>query len=412
MPRLARVLALCAITSAVAGAQQNASRADSTNAGSRSDTSLGTSTLRRGAKAVVAPQQQPTGPTNPRLAPDISAVGDLVADMSPKGSTQDGDCRFCVREVEVATQAVADPYFRGDFFPGISDAEKISIEQAFLTTTSLPSNLEVRLGRCLMPAGKQNTTHRHDLHTVEYPYVIQRFLSTDGLKGTGVYVSKVFSPFGFYQELQVTAVDRFGDPTAGITPPEPVNKELGGMGYSARLRNYVDLSESTNIELSGSAITGKREQPFAGAAPPATAFNARQSVFGRDLTFRWRPLQQDLYRSFIMHPEVMRQVNQVVALAGYAGPSRDFSGGYGFSRYQIGPPSFLGARFDHVEDPTLGGATLNAGSGYLEWFPSEFSKLVAAYERVMPASSTGNPAVNRILFQASFALGPHKPHPF
>src|SRR5260370_37421373 len=88
MPILARVLALCAITSAVAGAQQNASLADSTNAGSRSDTSLGTSTLRRAAKAAVAAQQQPTGPTNPLLPPDISAAVYLLGDMSPKGSTK------------------------------------------------------------------------------------------------------------------------------------------------------------------------------------------------------------------------------------------------------------------------------------------------------------------------------------
>src|SRR5690242_21528460 len=81
------------------------------------------------------PQQQPTGqggPTNPRLLPDISAVGDLVGDLSPKGSTQaDGD-RFSVREVEVAVQAAVDPFFRGDVFLGISDLEKVSIEQAYL----------------------------------------------------------------------------------------------------------------------------------------------------------------------------------------------------------------------------------------------------------------------------------------
>jgi hypothetical protein len=62
-----------------------------------------------------------------------------------------------------------------------------------------------------------------------------------------------------------------------------------------------------------------------------------------------------------------------------------------------------------MEDPELGGETFTAGSGYLEWFPSEFSKLMVAYERTMP---TGITATNRILLQASFAIGPHKPHPF
>src|SRR5512133_564453 len=98
--------------------------------------------LRAEPRAQQPGQQQPTqGPTNARLLPDISAVGDLIGDLSPKGSTQEGGERFSVREVEVAMQAAVDPYFRGDVFFGISDLEKISIEQAYLTATSLPWGL-------------------------------------------------------------------------------------------------------------------------------------------------------------------------------------------------------------------------------------------------------------------------------
>jgi hypothetical protein len=384
------------------------------------------------ADTAGAPQGQPTGsqtgPINPRLLPDISAVGDFIADLSPKGSTQEDGSRFGVREVEIAVQAVVDPYFRGDVFLGISDLEGIAIEQAYLTTTSLPNQLELRLGRFLMPFGKQNTTHRHDLHTIEFPYVIQRFFSPEGLKGTGLMGSRVFSPFGFYQELQVTAVDRLGERDETLTPAEPVNKNLGGLAFSARLRNYLDLTENSNFELSFSAITGKREQPldpgYASSLPDGiNAAIARQSVLGADLTYRWRPLQQGLYKSFILQSEVMRQLNQrdpripdvsgcvacVEASLGYAGPTKDYTGAYVFARYQTGQRTFIGARYDGLQDPENDGRTLNAGSVYFEWFPSEFSKLVAGYESVSPA---GGPQVNRLLFQAAFALGPHRPHPF
>ena len=366
------------------------------------------------------------GPTNPRMLPDISAVGDLLGDLSPKGSTQEGGARLGVREVEIAVQAVVDPYFRGDVFLGFSDGEKVSIEQAYLTTTSLPAGLEARLGRYLMPFGKQNTTHRHDLHTIEYPWVIQRFFGPEGLKGTGVYGSKVFAPFGFYQELIVTAVDRFGEAPDSLTTAEPVNRKLSGLAYSARLRNYWDFTESTNMELSASAITGKVAQPATpGVVSPEspTNFNAvaaRQSVIGLDATYRWRPLQQGLYHSFILQAEVMRQLNERIDTAGtsvggtpfsYKGPDRDFTGGYAFARWQLTQRGFLGARYDQLEDPlgaTPGGA-FRAASAYLEFFPSEFSKLNAAFERAMP---DGGRAENRILLQASFSLGPHKPHPF
>jgi hypothetical protein len=374
------------------------------------------------------PSGPQTGPTNPRLLPDISAVGDFVADLSPKGSTQEDGSRFGVREVEVAVQAVVDPYFRGDVFLGFSDLEGVSIEQAFLTTTSLPHQLELRLGRYLMPVGKQNTTHRHDLHTVEYPYVIQRFFSAEGLKGTGIQASRVFSPFGFYQELVVNAVDRLGEREAGLSPFEPANKSLSGLAYAARLRNYVDISEAANFELSFSAITGKREQPLTEAYAAqllgdVNAAIARQSVLGADLTYRWRPLQEGLYKSFILQGEIMHQRNEsdpgipgvngcadcAAASLGYAGPTRDFTGAYVFGRWQTSQRSFVGARYDWLQDPAIDGRTLNAGSVYLEWFPSEFSKLVAGYEAVARSEGT---TVNRLLLQASFALGPHKPHPF
>jgi hypothetical protein len=365
--------------------------------------------------------QQPGqgGPTNARLLPDISAVGDLIGDLSPKGSKQEGGERFSIREVEVAVQAAVDPYFRGDVFLGISDLEGISIEQAYLTATSLPWGLEVRLGRYLMPIGKQNTTHRHDLHAIDYPYVIQRFFGAEGLKGTGIYAARVFAPFGFYQELIVTAVDRFGEAPEGLATVEPVNKKLGGLGYSGRLRNYWDLNEATNIELSFSGITGKREQPVLGISE-SLATPARQSVYGADFTYRWRPLQQGLYKSFILQAEFMQQVNErnpALELPDgaspgglfYGGPNRDFAGGYAFARYQMTRRGFLGARFDSFQDDAAAGRTSTAVSGYLEYFPSEFSKLVAGYERYSPAEGS---ASNRILLQAAFALGPHKPHPF
>ena len=93
------------------------------------------------------------------------------------------------------------------------------------------------------------------------------------------------------------------------------------------------------------------------------------------------------------------------------GRGRDYSGAYAFARYQLTQRLFLGSRYDWVQDPEANGTTLQAASGDLEWFPSEFSKLVLGYERMMPDASVAK-NVDRILVQAAFSLGPHKPHPF
>jgi hypothetical protein len=354
---------------------------------------------------------------NPRLLPDISVVGDLIGDLSPDGSTQEDGARFGIREIELAIQAAVDPSFRGDVFLGFSDAEGVHIEQAFLTATSLPWHLEARLGRYLMPFGKQNTTHRHDLHTIEHSYVLQRFLGEEGGKGTGVWLGRVLAPFGFFQELILTANERLGEAPEDLVTEEPISKDVGGLTYTARLRNYWDLSNAANLEISGSFLTGLTEQPVSGAE--VTAVGARQTIVGGDVTFRWRPPQQGLYRSFIAQAEIMRRAHRVpddlpAALPGedvvYEGPIRSFTGVYLFARYQISRRGHLGARVDVVQDPEFDGGRTRAVSGYYQYFPSEFSKIVAGFERVMPPG--GAAAINRIVLQAAFALGPHRPHPF
>jgi hypothetical protein len=364
----------------------------------------------------------------------------MIADASPDGSTQEDQTRFGIRELELALQAAVDPYFRADAFLGLSDLEGIAIEEAYLSTLALPYGLQIRGGRFHLPLGKQNTTHRPELHTIEYPYVIQRFLGPEGGKGTGLWVSKLFAPFGFYQELQLVAMDRFGGDAHGheeeehdeeleVVPDEPPNKSLSGLGYAARFRNYWDLSEATNIELSASAATGKATQgvfciPSGGGEEgpcddSPTGVNVRTGMLGADFTYRWRPLQQGLYRSFIFQAEWMRQLNDdtpslIDAPAGfdleYEGPTRSYDGAYAFARYQLSRRTYIGGRYDWLEDPEVDGARLTAASGYLTFFPSEFSKIVAGYERVMP--SGGLDATNRLILQATFALGPHRPHPF
>jgi hypothetical protein len=401
MTSIVRAMALCAVAATVVHAQAPSHPQDSSALAAvpRSIESAARNLLRR---------QQATPPAQ-RLAADISAVSDMVADFSPKGSTQEGACRFCVREVELAIQAPVDPYFRGDVFLGFSDAEGVHIEQAYLTATALPWGLEARLGRFLMPFTKQNTTHRHDLHTIDYPYVLQRFLGEEGAKGTGIYASKVFSPLGFYQELIVTAVDRIGEAPEDLDIGGPINNDVDRLGYSARLRNYWDISEAANLEISGGVMTGPREQPL---DSPPDGIAVRQTHAGGDVTFRWRPLQQGNYRSFIAQAEFIRQINQRVELVTYEGPDRDFNGFYAFARWQLTRRGYLGARFDNLQDPELGGETLRAVSGYLQWFPSEFSKVNAAFERVERYLGSGSTGLNRILLQAAFSVGPHKPHPF
>ncbi len=364
------------------------------------------SPVARAALSKPAPQQ--SGP-NSRLIPDISLVGDLIADLSPDGSTQEDGTRFGVREVEVALQAAVDPTFRGDVFIGFSDAEGVHLEQVFLTTTSLP--IELRLGRFLTPFGKQNTTHRHDLHTIDHSLVVQRFLGEESMKTTGIYLAHSAAPLGFFQELIVTAGERLGEATEGLVTESPTSKDLADLAYSARLRNYWDLSRSANLEVSGSWLKGLRERPLDIPAGAVNAVAMSQTTLGADVTFRWRPPAQGLYKSFILQAEYLTQMNENPDVVLSPAPLflDDLQGLYVFGRYQVTRRGFLGARFDSVDDPEFDGERTTAISGIWQFYPSEFSKIVAKVERVSPKSFE---SFTRLILQATFALGPHRPHPF
>jgi hypothetical protein len=375
---------------------------------------LGSAPLAPASRIVSRDGLSAQGAPNPRLLPDISVVGDLIADLSPDGTTQEDGTRMGVREIELALQAAVDPSFRGDVFIGFSDAEGVGIEQAFMTATSLPWQLEMRLGRFLAPFGKQNTTHRHDLHTVDHALVNQRLLGEEGLKGTGLWLGRIFAPFGFYQEIIVTATERLGEAPEDLTTAEPTSRHLGDLAYGARLRNYWDLSNAANLEVSGSVLTGRREHE----AVPLDDVNAvalRETTIGTDVTFRWRPPQQGLYKSFILQAEFLTRstrtpdVSIVVPGETPTEEIESLSGFYLFGRYQISRRAYLGARLDALDDPEFGGVRTTGLSGYYQFYPSEFSKIIAKFERVSPS---GLSAINRLVLQATFALGPHKPHPF
>ena len=306
-------------------------------------------------RAQTQGQQPGQGPTNPRLLPDISAVGDLIADLSPKGSTQEGGERFGVREVELAIQAAVDPYFPRRHLPRLLRSREHRHRAGVLTATSLPWDLEVRLGRFLMPVGKQNTTHRHDLHTVDYPCVVQRFFGDEGLKGTGVYASKVFAPFGFYQELILHSggsVRRSAGRVAHGTRADQQGAEWPRLfGAPPQLLGSQRSHELRG--LSAPAITGRRARPLVDAlivdtvdADPTPAPDDVRRRRHVSLAPAAAGTVQVVHPAGRVHAPVERDgirralpASSSVRLSSHC-RAADFTGGYVFARYQTRAAGF------------------------------------------------------------------------
>jgi hypothetical protein len=335
------------------------------------------------------------------LNPDISLITDFLVDLSPDAATLEGGERYQLREVELGVQGAVDPYFRYDAFLGLHE-DGIEIEEAYATTLSLPADLQGRLGKFLLPFGKVNLTHRPELPMFDYPLVHREYFGEEGFASTGLWGSWIGDPLGFYQEVSIVAAEGIEphehdhDPVEGDAPAEEgsdrgLGQDLGDRLWLAHLKNSIDLSPASNLEIGASWATAIVEED---------EVRARTGLWGVDVTWRWKPPQLSKYRSAILQAEAIWRDE--------AGPAEARAGGFVYGQWQLGRRWFVGARLDRVERPE-GEGTLKGGQLVVRWFPTEFSQLRLAYERQdPPAEST----LDRLIFQTTFALGPHRPHAF
>jgi len=340
-----------------------------------------------------------TTSTQASLLPDISVIADLLTDLSPDGSTIEEGDRFQLREVELAFQGSVDPYFRYDAFFGVHP-EEFEIEEGYATTLALPADLQVKAGKFHLPFGKVNLTHRPELHTIDYPLYIQSYFGEEGLSSTGIWASWIGAPLGFFQELSLAATNGVEEHAheAGEEEPEEEAAEgkdlfddLADRLWVAHFKNSIDLTSASNLEIGASWTSSATDDPE----------RVRTTLWGLDAIWRWKPLAMAKYRSAILQAEA--------AWRDEPGPAEERFGAFVFGQYQLTRRVYVGGRYDVVEPAEVEAGTVHAGQAVLRYFPTEFSQLRLAYERQAPEDED---AIDRILFQLTFALGPHRPHAY
>lgn len=353
---------------------------------------------------TIPSKPQRTGSLNP----DISVIADFLADLSPDEPTIGEDDRFQLREVEIGFQGAVDPYFRYDAFVAIHDDE-VEIEEAYATTLGLPAGLQAKVGKMLLPFGKVNLTHIPELNTIDLPLVHQQYFGEEGLRSTGLWGSVIGAPLGFFQELSLLVTNgaeaehgHGEDEIIGslVLAAEDEDEGQGGKDlfddladrlWMAHIKNSFDPSPASNLEIGLSWGTSAEDEPE----------RVRTNLYGIDAIWRWKPPQLAKYRSAILQAEVVWRSE--------AGTGERWTGAFVFGQVQLSRRWYVGARYDSVEILEDPDATDRAGQIVIRFFPTEFSQLRFAYERREPEVGDG---VDRLLFQTTFALGPHRPHAF
>src|SRR5258705_298547 len=335
------------------------------------------------------------------LNPDISLIGDFIGtagrnNVSPSPSLQ-------MHETEVGMQAIIDPYARADAFLSFGETG-VNVEEAYITFTSLPAGLLLKVGKMRADFGKVNTIHNHALSFIDRPLVTNNLVGgEDGIDDAGLSLSR-FLPAPKNWFLEGTAQVFRGDSDDLFTAYR--RQDLSVVGH---LRAYRDLSESTNIDL-GLSYSRGNSAGLQTASNPSAFFT---NLYAADTTLRWRPLRRAIYHSFLFRNEFFWSARDQLSLANAFQTQHAF-GFYSSAEYRANRRWTIGGRFDRSGRATNASLTDTGFSGILTYWPIEFSQIRSQYRygHMWDTSNDRFTNANEFLFQFLFVMGAHGAHPF
>src|SRR6266699_2256843 len=200
---------------------------------------------------------------------------------------------FNARNTELAFDGAVDPYFEG--FANIvfkldNDNEtEVEVEEAFMQTTSLPFNLQLKAGQFFAAFGRINPTHPHTWDFADAPLVHGGLLGPDGLRGVGAQTSWTL-PLPWYSQLIFASQNGRGSTGFSFRNPGDdgmffdritTDREARGLQdfvWIPRFENSFNLSD-TQVVLAGvSGAFGSNE----------TGANSRTQIYGADFLYKWK----------------------------------------------------------------------------------------------------------------------------
>ena len=286
--------------------------------------------------------------------PDIGVIGDFQGSYISKGNK---NFNAYLNETELSLQAAVDPYARADFFLSFArDPETgkygVEVEEGYLTTLSLPAQLQLKVGKFREAVGRINPTHPHALPFIDLPNAYVNYFGEEGLNDEGASLSWLIPNKKFYQEIVFQL-------TSGLSnSPSFYRGDNNHLLYLGHLKNFFTLSDNATLELGLTGITGPNDS------------SRTTSIAAADLTYKWKPVQMNTYRSITWQSEFYY---------GHANLMENLSinsfGLYSFLQYQLAKRWFLTGRYDYAQKPYDKNIVEQAYSLTGGWYATEFSKI-------------------------------------
>ncbi len=327
---------------------------------------------------------------------------------------------FTLQNLELVFDGAVDPYFRGQtniILQITPEGEtNLELEEAFVTTTSIPHNLQVKVGQYLTEFGRINPTHPHTWDFVDQPLVSGKMFGGDGLRSVGARLSWLM-PTPFYSEILLgvenangATMTSFGgvagDSQFGRPLDPDVVKTFGDLLYVPRWNGSFDIGDTQTFVVGASGAFG----------PNATGPDADTAIGGVDVLWKWKSPRADKGFPFakIQAEGMWRNYGAAETPTLPAAVFQDH-GAYAQVVWGIKPMWTVGARYDAVggdvgddpADPRFQPRRRASVEG--TWYPTEYSKLRVQYAY---DDRTGSANASSVWLQFEFLLGAHAAHKF
>ena len=365
----------------------------------------------------------------------MTVGGSTVSDPSARLQLGDHDPiknGFSLRNAEITLDGAVDPYFKG--FGNIvlkldkNNETAIELEEAYLQSTSLPENLQLKGGQFFAGFGRQNPQHPHTWAFVDQPIVLNRAFGPEGLRSIGTQLSWLV-PVPFYTEAFLGVFDGQGGTAFNFRNPgdpdasganrfhgrQTIDAGLSGpqdLVYVPRLASSFELTDQQTLVAGLSGAFG----------PNDTGPRSRTEVYGADVYWKWKSANASegfpfvSFQSEVLFTRAGAGADPTAPGGGLAAENLHDWGFYGQVLWGYRPHWVAGLRGEYANGNTgaYDASDIYRGqrtriSPNLTWFPSEFSKLRLQYN-YDDGEYLGQQ--HSVWLQLEFLLGAHGAHKF
>lgn len=356
--------------------------------------------------------------TNTSISPvNYSITGFQLPKVSDAGPGARG---FNLTESELGFAANIDPWLRGVANISLHPDDSVSVEEAFIQTTTLGNGLTAKAGRFLSGIGYLNSHHSHTWDFVDNPLAYQALLGTQ-YGDDGIQINWL-APSDQYFELAA----ELGKGRA--FPASDTGRNGAGM-VSLSAHTGGDIGDSHNWRAGLSVLRADAADLDVSAVDTANrlvnnTFTGTTQVWIVDGVWKWAPHGNATRTSFKLQGEYLNSTRSGALTYDLAGVNSSGaysavqSGWYLQGVYQFMGNWRVGLRTEQLNAGTpdygINAASL-AGTGFrpskntlmLDYNPSEFSRVRL---QLAQDHSRENQTDNQVFLQYQMSLGAHGAH--